>query len=318
MVNRKRIQIEALKNSNGDWITEDEQLSRHAIDHFRGLFTEESVSPNLGLPNYFSLEAISDFQTLVRPASSEEVRSALFAIGPYKAPGPDDFPVIFFQAHWTVVEPSIMEFVRSVIDKGMSVSNDRINGWIAQTLSMAGRNTLAKSVIQAIPSFTMQVMRPPANPLARGGLGLQDLNLFNDALLAKLGWGVITNPSALWVRVLKGKYINRLEPSIQLKICSSNSWQWRGIARAWNRAPAGAAWTVRNGQCVMFWEDRWVTGCGPLLQHIIRTLDEAILNRKVAEFAQPSGSWNWGLIQDLLDSTNMLRVAAQRPPSLDR
>ncbi|PKI39344.1 hypothetical protein CRG98_040210 [Punica granatum] len=114
---------EALKNSNDDWITEDEQLSRHAIDHFRGLFTEESVSPNLGLPNYFSREAISDFQALVRLASSEEVRSALLALGPYKAPVPDDFPSIFFQAHWTVVEPSIMEFVLFVIDKGMSVSN---------------------------------------------------------------------------------------------------------------------------------------------------------------------------------------------------
>ncbi|PKI32093.1 hypothetical protein CRG98_047515 [Punica granatum] len=73
MMNRKRIQIEALKNSNGDWIIEDEQFSRHAIDHFHELFTEESVSPNLGLPNYFSRAAIFDFQALVRPASSEEV-----------------------------------------------------------------------------------------------------------------------------------------------------------------------------------------------------------------------------------------------------
>ncbi|PKI53756.1 hypothetical protein CRG98_025886 [Punica granatum] len=119
----KRIQIEALKNSNDDWIIEDEQLSRHAIDHFRGLFTKESVNPNLGLPNYFSREAISDLQALVRLASSEGVRSALFPMGLYKAPVPDGFPVIFFQAHWTVVEPSIVEFVRSVIDRGMSMSN---------------------------------------------------------------------------------------------------------------------------------------------------------------------------------------------------
>ncbi|XP_028803541.1 uncharacterized protein LOC114758643 [Neltuma alba] len=53
--------------------------------------------------------------------SSDEIRSFLFNMGPYKAPGYDGFSPIFFQANWDVVGLSLCNFVRGVFDGSVSV-----------------------------------------------------------------------------------------------------------------------------------------------------------------------------------------------------
>ncbi|KAL9293020.1 hypothetical protein AtEden1_Chr3g0188591 [Arabidopsis thaliana] len=41
-----------------------------------------------------------------------------------------------------------------------------------------------------------------------GGLGFRDIKSFNEALLAKISWRLLTKPSCLLAKVLMGKYCN--------------------------------------------------------------------------------------------------------------
>lgn len=45
-----------------------------------------------------------------------------------------------------------------------------------------------------------------AVPKSKGGLGFRDLELFNDAILARQAWRLLDNPQSLCVCVLKGRY----------------------------------------------------------------------------------------------------------------
>ncbi|CAN1324350.1 Uncharacterized mitochondrial protein AtMg00310 [Linum perenne] len=44
-----------------------------------------------------------------------------------------------------------------------------------------------------------------------GGLGFRNLEDFNCVFLAKMGWRIITQPDALWVKLLKALYFPRCD-----------------------------------------------------------------------------------------------------------
>jgi hypothetical protein len=63
-------------------------------------------------------------------------------------------------------------------------------------------------------------------PKKQGGLGFRDIRVFNQALLARQAWRLITNHNSLCVRVLKAKYYpnGNLEDTI-FSANASSTWQ---------------------------------------------------------------------------------------------
>lgn len=116
---------------------------------------------------------------------------------------------------------------------------NNLNGWESRKLSLASKITLAKSVMLAIPNYSMSIAhilvsicseietiarnfiwgstlksRRPAHvpwsdccrPLEFGGLGIRSLIDQNKIFLLKLGFQILANTDALWVKLVKGKY----------------------------------------------------------------------------------------------------------------
>ena len=115
----------------------------------------------------------------------------------------------------------------------------RLSGWKAKNLSLAGRVTLRNSVTSSLPLYTMKSTKLPlaicenieklnrqflwggsnekhkihlvkwdvvTNPRKKdGGLNIKEARILNQAMLAKLGWKMMSDPETLWVRVFKNK-----------------------------------------------------------------------------------------------------------------
>ncbi|CAN0907022.1 LINE-1 retrotransposable element ORF2 protein [Linum grandiflorum] len=162
--------------------------------------------------------------------------------------------------------------------------------WKSLTLSHAGKETLLKAVIQAIPTYMMSCFLLPKkvtkrmNALVRaffwggsmtkktihwkagrilsdskgnGGLGFKDFRHFNLALLAKQGWRMLTEPDKLWTRVLKGLYF----PSssfLEAKKGSHPSWIWASLCDSREVLTLGARKNLMNGSSISVERDPWI------------------------------------------------------------
>ncbi len=104
-------------------------LANHLHSFFCPLLGTASVGRDGLNLLYLCPDAPPSLLCLYDPFGLEEVRRAIFACGPDKAPGPDGFPLVFFQRFWSAITPDIMEvFARFHIG---SISLDAINkSWI--------------------------------------------------------------------------------------------------------------------------------------------------------------------------------------------
>ena len=116
---RIRNKIMGLHDEMGNWITEENEIEKVAVDYFESQFStttptefdsflEEivpSISPQMN-------------QILLRIATEEEVRQALFMMHPEKAPGPDGMTSLFFQHSWHVVKKDVVEMVNNFLGTG--------------------------------------------------------------------------------------------------------------------------------------------------------------------------------------------------------
>ncbi|KAL9664501.1 hypothetical protein QQ045_019904 [Rhodiola kirilowii] len=137
----------------------------------------------------------------------------------------------------------------------------RVNGWKEKLLSVAGKEVLIKSIVQAIPVYAMSCFKMPKRIFDRwhsiissfwwngakgsrymawldkkklqavkeeGGLGLRNFYLVNLALLIKQAWRIYTNPELLLSKVYKARYFKH-SGILEAEEGFRPSWGWRSI-----------------------------------------------------------------------------------------
>jgi hypothetical protein len=102
---------------------------------------------------------------------------------------------------------------------------------------------------------------------SNGGLGVRDINLVNQSLLAKWRWWLLTPGRFLWKDILVAKYGNHILSEVDWASHRTPSWAsswWKNII-AVDKAIPGKNWLVEsvtrkvgNGMSTSFWNTKWL------------------------------------------------------------
>lgn len=172
--------------------------------------------------------------------------------------------------------------------------DSRLAGWKSKLLNRAGKITLAKSVVSAIPVYTMQNYWLPTSicdsidtkvrgfiwggrsshwvnwptitqPRGKGGLGIHRARETNIALLGKHVWSLLHDQDKLWVHLLSSKYLKN-NHTLHMEVSSGTSYTWSSIVKAANWLSDGFVLRLGKGE-VSFWYDKWLES-GPLCHEV--------------------------------------------------
>ncbi|CAN1789663.1 Putative ribonuclease H protein At1g65750 [Linum perenne] len=213
--------------------------------------------------------------------------------------------------------------------------DSKLSGWKCRSLSLAGRVTLAQSVLAAIPAYAMQTSLLPVDtckeidkrirnfvwgssdegkkihlinwdrictPKESGGLGLRQARYLNLAYMTKLAFLCFQKPDLLWVRVLQGKYFKVSADGLVPAHRSSQSNTWKGICQAWPTMMYGARAGIRDGRLTSFWSTRWLDS-GIVLADWANPSDPDFNSSDcVADFVEGDTGWNIDKLNRVLPS----------------
>jgi ribonuclease HI len=168
----------------------------------------------------------------------------------------------------------------------------KLNGRSERNLSYAAKEVLIKSVIQAMPTYSMacfllgkgtiqklvslmaqfwwsgsldkrsmhwMAWDKIAVPKEWGGMGFRELHLFNLALLGKQGWRLMSTPNSLCAQVLRGRYYPGGDfMSVEAPRTASKT--WRAILAGRMALQVGLIHRIGSGNSISIWNDSWIPG----------------------------------------------------------
>jgi hypothetical protein len=229
--------------------------------------------------------------------------------------------------------------------------NKRLTNWSERFMSHGAKDTLIKSVAQALPGFVMAVFKLSlgfceqyeklirdfwwgddqnhrkvhwtawdnlTKPKGKGGLGFRDMHLFNQALLARQAWRLIQKPDSLCAKVLKARYYPHGN-ILDTVFYADPSPVWKGVEFGLELLKVGIINRIGDGRKTQIMRDQWLPRDSGLK---ITALKKNSRKRWVNQLINTEDrSWNTTLLHELFhehDTQAILRIQLPQQEQADR
>ena len=108
-----------MRDNNNIWVEEPEEVADVAIDDFESIFHSGSCQRMEDCLDAVQQKVTPAMQEVLSSTfTAEEIKAALFQMGPTKAPGPDNMNALFYQKYWHVVGDDMITAVLDFLNSG--------------------------------------------------------------------------------------------------------------------------------------------------------------------------------------------------------
>ena len=119
---RKRNFIHDIQNQHGNWVDDIGEMAEVAINYFETIFQSRTCDRMDECLNTVPQRITTDMkEELSRPYSVEEVKVALFHMGPTKVLGPNGMNALFYQKFWHIVGNDVSSAVLDFLNSGIMI-----------------------------------------------------------------------------------------------------------------------------------------------------------------------------------------------------
>jgi hypothetical protein len=227
----------------------------------------------------------------------------------------------------------------------------RLTSWDERLMSHAAKDTLIKSVAQALPSHIMSIFKLSigfceqyerlirefwwgddknqrrvhwttwdnlTKPKHNGGMGFRDMHLFNQAILARFAWRLLQKPDCLCARVLKAKYFPHGN-LLDTVFATDPSPVWRGIEFGIELLKQGIIKRIGDGRSTQFVRDQWLPReSGMKISALRKNTRKRWVNQLIHE---ETNTWNTDILRELFydhDVQTITNIELPNSPQPDR
>ena len=116
---RRKNHIRGIQNVQGQWMEELEDIVKAASDYFDNLFCARAGDQMEECLNVVPSKVTNDMQEVPSSEfSAEEIKVALFQMGPIKAPGSNNMNALFYQKFWHVMGDNVLTAMLDFLNNG--------------------------------------------------------------------------------------------------------------------------------------------------------------------------------------------------------
>ncbi|XP_061371160.1 uncharacterized protein LOC133313766 [Gastrolobium bilobum] len=128
IIRRAKNKILELKNDEGHFVREEDNLLKLILAFFGKLYSEDCFCrPWISTKHSWPALDNSDLEGLRLSISDVEIKKIFFSMGALKAPDPDRFPALFFQKNWHLVEKRVCDSVKSMWNNPVGIKEEMIH-----------------------------------------------------------------------------------------------------------------------------------------------------------------------------------------------
>ncbi|CAM8914180.1 unnamed protein product [Rhodiola kirilowii] len=184
---RQKNWITQLKDSQGFLQEGEENIMRIVEDYFSNIF-RTSISRNVEVLDAelgdVTACITNDMNVnLLREVTEDEIKMAVFSLGPLKAPGIDGFPAVFYQKFWDKIKNSVVREVRRFWVEGSlnermnrtlialipkKKEADRMEDWRPISLCTVAMKIITKILAMRLQLILDQVISPSQSAFIKG------------------------------------------------------------------------------------------------------------------------------------------------------